>query len=87
MKYRRLLKLVLQLGLLSAASGFVLRYLWDYGLSTEGMTADILFDRGLYALKKGMLIGGLYIGIPVWLALEKLGPGEETNDETAVDGS
>lgn len=87
MKYRRLIKIVLQLGLLGAVNGFVLRYLWDYGLSTEGMTADILVERGLYALKKGMLIGGLYIGFPVWLALEKFGPGEGTKDETAVHGS
>ena len=71
MKYRRLLKMVLQIGLLCAVSGFVLRYLWDYGFSAEGMTQDILITRSLEALKKGMLIGGLYISFPVWLVLEK----------------
>lgn len=71
MKYRRLLRLMLTMGLVSALLGFVLRYLWDYGLSTEGITQEVLTMRGVEALWKGMLIGGLYISFPVWLALER----------------
>lgn len=63
--------MVLQMGLFCAVLGFVLRYLWDYGFSAEGMTQDILITRALEALKKGMLIGGLYVSFPVWLVLEK----------------
>ena len=74
MKYQRLLKMALQMTLICAVSGFVLRYLWDYGFSAEGMTQDILITRALEALKKGMLIGGLYISLPVWLVLEKFHP-------------
>ena len=71
MKYRRLLRMMLKMGLLCAVCGFVLRYLWDYGFSTEGMTQEVLTMRGVEALQKGMLFGGLYISFPMWLALER----------------
>lgn len=63
--------MVLKMGLLCAVCGFVVRYLWDYGISTEGMTQEVLIMRGVEALWKGMLYGGLYMSFPAWLALEK----------------
>lgn len=71
MKYRQLLRMVLKMGLLCTVSGFVLRYLWDYGFSTEVMRQEALAMRGVEALWKGMLFGGLYISFPMWLALER----------------
>lgn len=70
-KYRRLLRMALRLSLFCAVCGFVLGYLWDYGLSAQGITQDILFQRGLDAMKKGLLFGGLYFSFPMWLAREK----------------
>jgi hypothetical protein len=70
MKYRRLLRLVLLLAFFSAGWGYVLGYLWDYGLSPEGLTKQLLVMRGLNALKNGVIVGGLCIGFPVWLVLE-----------------
>ena len=71
MKYRRLLRMMLTMGLLCAVCGFVVRYLWDYGFSTEGMTQEVLTMGSVGALWKGMLIGGVYISFPMWLALER----------------
>ena len=71
MRYRRLLKMVLGFGLLSAACGFVGGYLWDYGFSAQGISRGILVERGAHALAEGMLMGGFVFSFPVWLALER----------------
>ena len=62
--------MVLRLGLFLTVWGFVFRYLWDYGFSTEGMTQEVLTMRGIEALQKGFLYGGLYISFPMWMASE-----------------
>ena len=70
MKYLRLLKLVLLFSSLCTASGFVFGYFLDYGFSTEGLTTELLLIHGFNSLKSGLLVGGLYAGFPIWLALE-----------------
>jgi hypothetical protein len=70
MKYRRLLRMTLKLGLVCGLSGFVASYLWAYGFSTEGMTQEVLTMRGVEALWKGFYYGGLYFSFPMWLAFE-----------------
>ena len=78
--------MVVKFGLVCTATGFVGRYLWDYGFSTEGMTVDILLSRGVVALRKGFLYGGLYFAFPTWLVLTKFPRPKHNKQNSYAEG-